>query len=316
MINQNGTVRWDLSKILQEYQGKQENFVADLVFPIAPVTEQKATLSVVTRESLLSLPENMKKSSDGFPLIDTELGDHSYHCRPWGLAEKIDGDEQTPPGYDASRDTTAKLALKTMLLTEKQMADTLQDATVWDGENAPEATAAAAWSDAATAKPVSDVIRAGALSEDATGVDCDTLVLSKTQLDYMLATEEVKARFPGALVVTREMMESQLAAICGLSKLRVTRGVRNTSKKPGVFTAGRTWSDSYVMVCKTADEGAPIPEPCIGRTLLWNGTGWQVTSDWVGGRQRHWEFVCFRNHDQNVFDPLFGCLLDIRGSGS
>jgi hypothetical protein len=191
------------------------------------------------------------------------------------------------------------------------MAETLQDTAVWDGSNAPNADASVAWATVATSTPVADVVRAAALSEDATGVDCDTLVLNSVQLGYMLASAEVKAHFPGSVVITRAMMESQLAAICGLSKLYVTRGMRNSSKKPGTFTAARTWDSDYVMVCKTANPGDSIEEPAIGRTLLWNGNNWQVTMDWIAGRVRAWEFVSFRNHDLNVFDPLFGCLLDV-----
>lgn len=310
-INQDGTVRWDLTNILREYQLKQENFVADKVFALAPVEQQSATISVIKRDSMLRLPANMKKSSDGFPLTDTELGDHAYNCKPWGLAERIDGDMQTPPGFDVSRDTSNILATKTLILAEQQMAETLQDVAVWDGSNAPNADATVAWATVATSTPVADVVAAAALSEDATGVDCDTLVLNRVQLGYMLASPEVRAHFPGAALVTRAMMESQLAAICGLSKLYVTRGMRNSSKKPGTFTAARTWDSNYVMVCKTANPGDSIAEPAIGRTLLWGGNNWQVTMDWMAGRIRAWELVSFRNHDLSVFDPLFGCLLHV-----
>ena len=54
MAYQSSPVRGDLTNLVNEYALKAENFVADSVFPSASVSLQSATVSVATRESMLS----------------------------------------------------------------------------------------------------------------------------------------------------------------------------------------------------------------------------------------------------------------------
>lgn len=311
MAYQNSPVRGVLDEIIHAYLLNQNSLIADRVFARREMKDQGGTASVVTRQSALTPVGSMKKSSDGYSKVQTALGKHPFQCVPEGIVEPVDGDMQAPPGWNDASDTVNLLAIRIALQGDIEAAALLQDATVWDGSNAPATDAATAWATVATATPIADVTNAMALVQNATGVAPDTLVVNDIQLGYLLSNATIRASFPGAVALTRPLLESQLASIFGLSKLFVCGLRKNTSKDPDEFEGADVWSSTYAMVCKTASPDDPLAVPAIGRTFEWRTNGWQVSQEWKGGDADQWLFKAKRNYQRNVIDPAFGCLLNV-----
>lgn len=311
MLFQSSPVRGDLTNLVNEYALKAENFVADSVFPSAPVSLQSATVSVATRESMLS-PVSLDKTKDGFTVADTKLGKLTYSCLPKGTSEVIDAQIQAPPGWIEERDTVNTLMARVHLAKEIEIATTLQNTAVWDDTIAPYYDGSV-WATAATATPVADIQTAVMESENLTGVAPDTLVINSQQLAWLLGAAEVRSSFPGSAALTVPTLLANLAPIFGLTKLFVSRAKQNSSKVEDTFTAAAVWSNTYAMVCKTASPGAPLTEPSIGRTLEWDGDapGWTVTVDYIGANKKQWIYTVSRNYEQKLIDPAFGCLLKV-----
>lgn len=311
MAYQNSPVRGVLDEIVHQHLLNQNSLIADRVFARRGMKDQGGTASVVTRQSVLTPVGSMKKSSDGYSTVQTALSKHAYKCEPNGLVEPVDGDHQSPPGWNDAEDTAKVLAIRVALQSDIEAAALLQDPTVWDGENAPDKDASVPWATVATATPLVDIVGAMAMVQNATGVAPDTLVINDIQLAYLLGNPTIRSSFPGAVALTRDLLESQLASLCGLQKLYVCGLRKNTSKDPDEFVGGNVWDSAYAMVCKTASPDAPLSEPSIGRTFEWMTNGWQVSQEWIGGKQDAWLFKAKRNYDRNIIDPSFGCLINV-----
>ena len=311
MAFQNAPVRGDLVNLVAEYAATSDTFAADKVLAPASVALQTATVSVATRESMLT-PVSLDKTKDGFSVADTELGKMTYACLPKGTSEVIDGQIQAPPGWQDERDTVNTLMTRVMLGKEIEFAELLQDTAVWDDTIAP-LYDGSVWATSASATPVLDVTTAAMESENLTGVAPDTLVINSQQLAWLLGTDEIRGAFPGSVAITYQLILNNLASIFGLSKLVVTRARKNSSKAVNTFTGAAVWSDDYVQVCKTANAGEPLTSPSIGRTLEWDGdsAGWSVDTEYVGGNKKQWIYTVSRNYQQKVIDPAFGCLLKV-----
>lgn len=311
MAYQSGVTRVDLQNLVQEYRADENTFVADRVFAPLGMDLQSATVSVFTRESMLT-PVSLDKTKDGFTVADTALGSMTYACLPKGSSEVVDAQMQEPPGFNTERDTINAILLRCALGKEIEAASLLQDTSVWDDTTGPYYDGSV-WATIASSTPIADITTAARESEELTGIAPDTLVINSKQLQYLLTSTEVKGRFPGADVVSYQLMLNNLASVFGLSKLFVSRARKNTSKAIDTFTGATVWSDSYAMVCKTVSPGEPLTAPSIGRTLEWSpdGMGWSVDAEYVGANKKQWVYTVSRNYQQKVIDPAFGCLVKV-----
>ena len=123
----------------------------------------------------------------------------------------------------------------------------------------------------------------------------------------------IKAKFPGATVITEEMLRSQMAAILGIRNLIVGQAVYNSADEGQTFTGAEIWPDDYAMVAVLGSEGLPISEPQLGRTIVWDP--YADSLEYVESyreEQTESEIIRVKSFsDEKIFDPYFGHLMKI-----
>jgi len=148
-----------------------------------------------------------------------------------------------------------------------------------------------------------------------TGAKANALIVGEASVQNLIANTAIQARFPSDVLLTVDLLRSQMAALFGLRKLIVGDAVYNTADEGQTFSGSDIWPDDYAMVARVAEgSGSPITTPCIGRTLRWQ----DMVNNVAGAPEQYHEIQTkseiYRMEDylqENVFDAYFGHLMTI-----
>jgi len=300
--------RADLGEAFQQYLAN-DVFIADKVFVPFLSGRKSGTFSAITRESIIQSIDARHANGATFAESQTTPEDVEFVCKDYGIQEPLTN--ETRENYAANGDFQAELVVVKSLTTKLQIAADVRLATAlfntstFTGTDLYKDYSSAPWDTAASDIPA-HIQFAMAKVRSNTGMKADTLVVSETTLQSMLANTKVLARFPGAAAVTADMLTENMAALFGLKKLIVGGGVSTLGSD--------IWADDYAMVCKTADPGDGLEAPAIGRNIYWDrfandSQGWiEQFSD----PNRDAEIYRVRHFaDSKMIDPYFGFLLKI-----
>lgn len=309
-----GTPRAALGAAFQEYEPDLSRFIATQVLPLARTSEKAATFSAITRESMMIRADAVRASGGNYNRIDVYSEDKTFACEERGLEGRLPDDQRIfyRSDYDAEQATADHIMQQLMQELEIDVATLILNATTWAGAALFKDVSAAPWSTAASdiIGPIIDAIEA---CRKNTGVMPDTLVIGAETFANMLKNTGIKAQFPGAPLITQEMVKAALAPIFGLDQILIGRGRYNTSDEGIAFVGADIWEKKYAMVMKAARENDPISTPCVGRTFLWESdsadlaTVEEYREDKTRSdvfRVRHWK-------DDTVIDKYFGFLLQV-----
>jgi hypothetical protein len=87
-------------------------------------------------------------------------------------------------------------------------------------------------------------------------------------LNELLNLSVVKDRFQGATTITRQMLESMIAAVMGLDYLLVGSEPYDTADQGQALSAASIWGSTYALVCRIAPAGGLLT-PCLGCSPYW-----------------------------------------------
>jgi len=308
--------RADLGVAFHEYDPALAGFIATRVLPIAGVTKKASTMSVITRENM-KRADIKRANGAAFNRITLIAEDLAYACKTHGLeAQLTDHDrENYKDDYDAEIETAQVLKKKFYNELEIETAAAVFNTTTWLTTNAALYTdnKATPWSAIAT-DIVSQVEAAIVLVEDNTGVSPDALIIGKSAFNNLCKNTAILARFPGATVVTLQMIQANLSAIFGLPNLIVGGGAYDSAKEGQDFVAAKIWDYKYAMVAKI-QRGPTRVEPGLGRTIIWEGMS---SADEVQPVDQYREpqtksdiFQTEQFSEEKIFDKYFAHLMRI-----
>ena len=306
--------RADLGAALLEYSpARRSDYAAAKMLPQIKVAKVAATLSVITRESLLRRADT-RRSGSGYNRVDMYAEDLAYACAEHGL-EGVLGDDQRrifSADFDAEMVTVDHIWLKLLNEAEIRAKDLLWNTTTWTGATLYTDNSADPW-DSAAAAIIAQVVAAKEKVRRLTGLMPDTLFCSIVQMQNMLSNTGIIARFPGAPIVTEEMIRNSLAAIFGLRKLVVGGGVYDASLEGGTSSITDIWSDDYAMVALTANENDPPTVPCVGRSILYavDSPEDPVVEQYREEQSRGDVFRVRHYKQEKVFDASFAHLMKV-----
>jgi hypothetical protein len=265
------TPRADLGAAYQEYMEQLGTFIATLVAPELPVPFKKATYPARTRESILKVADVKRAATGGYNRINMQAEDKSYECEAYGLEQPIDYSQRAfyANDFDLEVAGAEELSFKVKLAREIRTAAALFDTAVWTGAALYTDHSGAPWDDAANGKPISDVNAAKLKVYQSTGVWPDSLILGGTQMQNLLVSAQILARFPGASEVSEEQVRQSLQRIFGLKNIFVGYAPKDTADEGQDASVSEVWGDDYAMVCKVAAQGAPVNEMCVARSPRW-----------------------------------------------
>jgi hypothetical protein len=317
MVNYSGAYaapRLDLGAAFMEYAMQLNEFIGLQVLPLFRTPKKAASFSAITRETLTQDPEAARAAKSGYNRINVGAKDKSYECFEYGLEGVVDDSERAlyQSDFDAENATSLVVGRALMLQHEQRVAAAVFDTAVWTGASLYTDHSAAPW-DTATSDVIGHVRDAKEKVRQNSGMRANALILSAAQLNSILVNDDVIARFPGAPIVTEEMLRANLAAIFGLERLIVGGAVENSAIEGQTFSGADIWTDDYAMVAVVASDGAPLQTPCIGRTFLWTpDSPSDMVVEMYREEQVRGDVVRYRHTtDELIIDANFGHLMKI-----
>lgn len=267
------TPRMDLGVAYSEYEPDEAAWIAEQIYVPFNTPKRDATFSKRLRASMLKVVETLRAKRGKFNRINTQGKDVSYACQTHGLEIVVDDEERAlyESDFDAEFAALVELMLGLKLSKEIRAATALFDASVWTGSDL--------YTDLSSSNPFADessnvigaVIDAKEKVRQNSGMRANALVMGEAVFNSLLKNTAIKARFPGAVTITQEMIANAMGPIFGLRKLIVGGGIKNTaSENASSASLSDVWGSTYVSVCRVAEnENTPLSMPCVGRTMKW-----------------------------------------------
>ena len=306
--------RADLGVAFHEYDPALAGFIATKVLPIVGVRKKAATMSVITRENL-KRSDTKRANGSVFNRITLIAEDLAYACIRHGLeAQLTDEDrENYADDYDGEIETAQVLKKKFYNELEIECATAIFNTAMWTGATLYTDNKASPWS-TVTTTIINQVAAAKEKVRANTGVRPDALIIGELALNNILANDTIRARFPGAAVISEEMLRANLAAIFGLSELIVGGAVYDSAKEGQDFTGANIWDYKYAMVAKI-QRGSTRVEPGLGRSIIWEGMSSpdevQPIDQYREPQTKSDVFQIEQFSEEKVFDKYFAHLMRI-----
>ena len=315
MINQatRSVPREDLGVAFHEYDPSAEGFIANEALPPSPVGKKAATMGVITRENL-KRADSTHANGAAFGRVTLISEDKSYACVDHGLEGQLTDEDRATyeTDYDAEYETVQSVTRKMYIEREIRVAAAMFNTTTWDSSDADLYTnnSASPWDTAGTGiigqvRAAKEKVRAN------TGVPADSMIIGEATMNNMLNNTEIKAKFPGATVITEAMLRGQMGAILGIQNLLVGQACYNTADEGQDASMGDVWPDDYAMVAALGTEGMPMTEPQLGRTILWEQyiADIEYVESYREEQNKSDIIRVEQSIDEKVFDKYFGHLM-------
>ena len=250
-------------------QSPAMGFIGMQALPVFPVSEATGTYPVIPKEELHNLHKVERTASGGYNRFAGRFEEGFYKTADYGLEVPVD--DRFRAMYKSKFDM--ELTLSNILMNNILRAQEYRvKAMLFNTSNFSATNAGTSWATHASADPKSDVETAkNSLRGD--GIIADTIILNYTAFMNARLCDAVQdvvyQLFPDAAKTGQVTME-HLKTVFDLPKVLVAGGLYNSSKQGQAASLSDIWGAQYCMICKTADPGDDITQPCIGRTMMWN----------------------------------------------
>lgn len=271
--------RPDLGSIAFEYmlEASRMGFIGLQVMPIFEVPEQSADYPKIPIESLLKLPDTKRAAGGGYNRGDWEFETGTYSCEEHGWEEPVDDTEALlyRRFFDAEEIATMRAMDILLRSHEKRVASAVFNTANITGT----AAVTTEWSTVATATPKADVKAGKDAMRAASGLEPNSLVISKKVFDNLLMSTEIKSYLQYTmphLMSTFEQQKQLLARYLDVAQVLVGNAIYDSAAKNKAFTIADIWDDEYALLAVLSAGGPALKEPVLGRTFLWTADSPQV----------------------------------------
>jgi hypothetical protein len=304
--------RADLGEAFHEFDPEGMTFIADQILVPYGVPKEQATITVITRENMRN-EETLRAEGGTFQRIDITGEDLAYLCKNYGMEVPITDTERRRyvDDFQVELEKIAVLRMRMKIAREIRVKNLIFNTTTWAG--GPLFTDVSTDWDNVAADIIADVVAAKEKVRSGTGVKPNALIVGETTVNNLIKNTAIKARFQQTVLLTVDLLRSQMASLFGLQKLIVGDAVYNTADEGQTYSGSDIWPDDYAMVAKLAEgPGSPITTPCIGRTLKWNQMEDNVDGVPEQYREEQTKSEIYRVEDylqEKIFDPYFAHLM-------
>jgi len=263
--------RPDLGAIAYEYnaEASQRGFIGLGLLPIFEVEEQSADYPKIPIESLIKIQDTKRAPRANYGRSDYEFETGTYACEDNGWEEPVDDSEANLyRRYFIAEEVAVKRAVDILLRGQEVRIA----AMMFNSGNFTVADAAIPWNTSATAVPRTNVEAGKIAMRAASGLEPNTIAMSKKVFTYLMLTAEITTAFRYTNPIEIGGMEAQkriMAQYFGVDRVLVGDAIKDTAKKGQVFSLGDIWDDEYVGLFKVSAGGNDLREPVVGRTFLW-----------------------------------------------
>lgn len=198
------------------------SFIGDMLFPNVFVSKSTGKIATYGAENLIINETKVAYNSPSPEAnITVSLGDHydiDEHRLKGFVSDREQEEEDAP--IDMKLDTTEALTEKMKLGYEYAIATMMRNASVLTNNFTPSVL----WSTLATSDPIGDIKTAMTSVHGRVGFSPNTLALSWDVFQVLLIHPAIVARFPGAAVVTADMIQENLGRLFNPSLKRLLVG--------------------------------------------------------------------------------------------
>lgn len=305
--------RLELGEAALEFIQAQDEFIGTKVLPIFPTKKKASIFPAITRESITRDADTKRAPRGNYNRDSFQAKDRQYNCEEHGLEGPLDDSEREmyASDFDAELTTVQIVTRRVLQAQEKRIASAVFDTTTFSGSDLFTDYSAEPW-DNASSDVIAQVREVREKVRKNCGMDPGTLVMSKANIDRLLANSGIKGAIQYVARLTEAEILNALADILGVKKIVVGKGIYNSAKEGKAFKGADIWSDDYAMVA-VIGEGQRLSDPSMGRTFLWtadspeNATVEQYRDDAARS-----DIFRVRQHvDEIIIDPYFAHLMKV-----
>ena len=305
--------RLELGVATLEFIKQQDEFIGTRVLPIFQTKKKASIFPAITRESITRDADTKRAPRGNYNRDGFQAKDKQYNCEEFGLEGPLDDGERSmyASDFDAELTTVQIVTRRVLQAQEKRIAAQAFNTAIFTGPALFTDNSAAPWDNAST-DVIAQVRAARERVRSNSGIDPQSLICSKANIDRLLLNTGVKDAIKYVARLTEAEILNALADLLGVKNIIVGKAIYNAAKEGKAFVSADVWSDDFAMVA-VIGASERLSDPSMGRTFLWtqdspeNATVEQYRDDAARS-----DIFRVRQHvDEIVIDPYFAHLMKV-----
>lgn len=274
--------RRDLAGLVESFDLEMDRrgFVGNRVLPIFGVPLNGGRFPKIKIEELLRYNVAVDRApQSGYNRDTTKFIDDSYTTNERGAEELVDDKLKNiySSYFDMEAIATKKAIDRVLRAQESRVSSAIFNTTTFTGSTLYlDVSASRPWTTPGTATPVAEVNTAKRNVRTNFGKWPNTIIFNYNNLLYLRECADIQERIAssgaGSSIKASEIVASQLAQVFDLETVLIPNALTNTAAEGAAAVLSDMWSSSYAWVGYVARTN-DISEPCIGRTMHWDGDG-------------------------------------------
>ena len=304
-----------VAKALMEWSPDDQLYAADKVLPMSGVQVQDGTLPIVQREDMLRIENTELSPGATYGRVEFREKGLQFHCVKNGLEAQITDEDRAlyKTAFDVELVKAKQVRTMMAVKRESRVATAIFNTTVWTGAALYTDNSGSPWTTVGTdvftqIEAALEKVRLGS------GMLANALVLNTTNIGRLLANTVIRARYPGAAIITRQMLVDTLAQLFGIQQIIECGAVYSSAAEGQTFVGANIWSNLYAMLARVCT-GSDLSQPGLGRTIRWDavsGMEADVEVSTYREEQTDSDVIKVRNYlDELVLGSAFGHLMKI-----
>lgn len=283
---------------------RNDNYVADKVFPILPVDKQSDYYFTFTRDFWFRNSVERRGPGAKYAEGGLEVSSTQYVCINKGLSFPLPREtiENQDAAIDLETDGAEWLGDQFQLDREIALAAKMMDASAW-GSSAT-LTGTSQWSDYANSDPIGNIETAMETVKKAIGRYPNVLLMGAEVWDKLKFHPDMLDLYKHTekAIMTKEMVAK---VFDGIEQLLVGDAIYNSSAEGVAFSGGYIWPKNVVAMY--VPKSPSIRTPAAGYSFVWKQNGYQIAIKRVADDLRNRD-VLLADHafDQKVTSTYCG----------
>ena len=263
-----------LTNISVAYMQRAENFIADKVFPIVPVSKKSDLYFTYTKNDWFRDEAQRRADATESAGSGYNVATDSYNADVFAIHKDVgdqtvsNADNPLNPMREAAEFVTHRLLLR----RELQFVTDFFGTGVWDTDvtgvtTAPTAGQFRRWSDYTSSDPLTDVEDGKATILQTTGQEPNTLVLGYNVFRYLKNHPELvdRIKYTSSNVITSDMM----ARMFEVDRVLVAKAVKATNNEGATAAYDFAYGDHALLAHVAPSPG--LMTPSAGYCFSWTG---------------------------------------------
>ena len=244
---------------------KPENFMADQIFPIAPVDKESDYYYIWTKDFWFRDVVKRRTPNSDYAEGGVQISNTQFVCVNRGLRFPLP--RETVQNQDAAinlEEAGAEwLAVQFGLHREIELAGVIFDQSAWTTDTT--LSGGSQWSDYANSDPMGDINTGLQGVEKLTGIKPNVAFMGAEVFDKLKSHPDLLDRYKHTQVGI--LTEDLIAKLLGVDKLLVGRAVKNTAEEGATFSGSYVWDKNCLLMYVPTSPGLMVPS--AGYSFIW-----------------------------------------------